>query len=405
MEKDIKNSIKIVFGICGGIAAYKSAELVSQLSQKGFDTRIIMTEHAAQFITPLTLATLSKNPVLVGSFENSTSGEISHIQIMEEAKAALIAPATANMIAKLAHGIADDILTTAMLMARCPIILAPAMNHYMYEHTATQENLSILIKRGYNIIGPAKGHLACGYIGDGRMEEPQLIMEILETILKKSNTLKDTSILITAGATQEFWDPVRFISNPSTGKMGYALAKEAILRGAKVTLVSGPTLLQPPGGAKFCPVISALEMLGVVKTEFPSHQIFISAAAVSDYMPKITAKEKIKKEKETLILQLKKNPDILMEIGKERKKGQIIIGFAAETSNLINNAKEKLHKKKLDFIIANDISKPDSGFGKDTNQATIIYKNGEIEPLSLLSKEMLARIILDRIEKIIVTVK
>lgn len=397
----MKNKVKVVVGISGGIAAYKAADLVSKIAQEDIDVQVIMTQHAAQFITPLTFAALSHKTVLTGNFESSNSGEISHIRIMEEASLVIIAPATANVIAKLAHGIADDILTTSMLMVRSPVILAPAMNVQMYKHPATETNLNILKERGFHIVGPAAGHLACGYIGEGRMEEPEKILRKLKEILLKKNSLKDIPILITAGATREHWDPVRFLSNPSTGKMGYALAQEAASRGAKVTLVSGPSNLEQPRDVHFYRITSADEMSKVVRKEFPKTKVFIGAAAVSDYRPIITHKEKLKKDNGSINIKLERTEDILKEAGEKKDKRQILVGFAAETERLKENALEKLNAKKLDLIVANNVSEPGSGFGTNTNKALIINKTGQSEEFPLMSKEELAKIILDKIELIV----
>lgn len=395
----MKKETKIVVGICGGIAAYKSADLISKFVQTGTNVKVIMTEHATQFITPLTIAALSKNPVLTGNFESSLSGEISHIKIMETADAVIVAPATANIIAKIANGIADDILTTAILMAKCPVILAPAMNTIMYDNPATKVNLSILENRGCHIVGPANGHLACGYEGKGRMEEPSVIFEELKKILSKQDTLSDVSILISAGATREHWDPVRFLSNPSTGKMGFALAKEASSRGAKITLVSGPTYLLPPQNVRFISTISAEDMRNAILQEFPNSDIFISSAAVSDFRPATKNISKLKKTNSgaAITLTLEQTPDILKEISAHKQQGQIIVGFAAETENLIENACKKLKEKHLDFIVANDISLPGAGFGSDTNQVTIIDAKGKIDSLPIMTKQLVAETIIDKI--------
>jgi len=385
----------VVLGVSGGIAAYKSAELVRLLVKEGIEVHCILTKHALQFITPLTLATLSGNRVLIGNFEASETGKIQHIALAEKADLILIAPATANVLAKLAHGIADDLLTTTALAAQGRVAVCPAMNVFMWENPATAENLHILESRGVEIIGPAKGELACGYEATGRMEEPTMILESVMLLLKRSHLLSGKKVLITAGPTREFFDPVRFISNPSSGKMGYALAHVALQMGAKVTLISGPTELTPPYGATVERVTTAFEMHEAVKRHFPACDFFIASAAVSDWKPKTQLEQKEKKGASSLLVELVTNPDILAEAGTQ-KKNQILVGFAAETENLEENAVKKLKEKNLDLIVGNLVSKNGkSAFGSDENEITLFFKDGTHQTFSPMSKRRAAYIILE----------
>ncbi len=389
---------KIILGVTGGIAAYKSAELTRLLTKAGYKVHCVLTDHAKQFITPLTFATLSGNPVLTGNFDGSESGEIQHIALAETADIILIAPATANIIAKIAHGIGDDLLTTLVLASQKQICVCPAMNLFMWENQATQENIKILKNRGIEIIGPSSGGLACGYEGIGRMEEPERILVEIQILMDTEQIYTGKKILITAGPTQEHFDPVRFLSNPSSGKMGYALAKAAAKFGAEVTLISGPVELIPPYGANFIKVKTADEMLEAVKTHFPECDLFISAAAVSDWKPKKYHPAKEKKSGENKIIELIPTPDILSSISKVKKE-QIVIGFALETENLEENAKKKLKEKNLDFIIANQIhTNGENPLGSDENEAALLSKNGEIKPFQKTSKLNLAHLILKEVE-------
>ena len=385
----------VVLGITGGIAAYKAAELTRLLIKAGADVHVIMTKGAAEFITPLTLQTLSKNPVHTDLFSLTQEAEVGHISLADRADIFVIAPATANLIGKISHGIADDLLSTTTMATKAPVLLAPAMNCNMYENPIVQENMSKLRGHGYHFIDSETGELACGYEGKGRMAEPSDILEEIETILSPKD-LKSERVLITAGPTFEAIDPVRFIGNRSSGKMGYALAKSALRRGAQVTLISGPSSHKPPRGSRFIGIESAEEMKRVVTANLKDATIVIMSAAVADYKPAKAASEKIKKGKGGLSLELERTPDILSEVGK-RKGKRLVIGFAAETENLVANATNKLKEKNLDLIVANNVKEPGAGFGVDTNIVTIIDRNGTIEELPQMTKEEVAGFVLDRI--------
>lgn len=385
----------VVIGIAGGIAAYKTADLISKIKKMEGQVQVIMTEAAKKFITPLTLQTLSQNPVITGLFTKPRTWEVEHVSLAEKADVFVIAPATANIIGKVANGIADDFLSTTIMATKAPVIFVPAMNTNMYENPITQNNINTLKKTGYSIIEPETGFLACGYTGRGRMPETSTILDEIYYVLEKKD-FKGKKILITAGPTRESIDPVRFISNHSSGKMGYCLAKAARLRGGKVTLISGPTYIEPPRGVKLIKVITACEMLQRVLENFEEADIIIKAAAVSDYRPKNYSNHKIKKKADDLQIPLERNPDILYEIGK-RKGHRILLGFAAETQNLIENAIKKLKEKNLDFIVANDLTKEGAGFAVDTNIVKIIDADGNIEEMPKMKKELLANIILDKV--------
>lgn len=385
----------IVLGITGGIAAYKAAELTRLLIKAGAKVHVIMTRGAAEFVTPLTFQTLSRNPVHTDLFSLTQEADVGHISLADRADLFVIAPATANIIGKIANGIADDLLTTSVMATKAPVLLAPAMNCNMYENPIVQENMEKLKKYGYHFRDSETGELACGYEGKGRMAEPTDILEEIETILSPKD-LKDERILITAGPTCEAIDPVRFIGNRSSGKMGYALAKMALRRGADVTLISGPSSLKPPRGARFIVIESAEEMGKAVMSNLKDATVVIMAAAVADYRPKKAVSEKIKKGKASLSIDLEKTEDILSEIGKKKGK-KLLIGFAAETENLVANAKKKLKEKNLDIIVANNVKEPGAGFGVDTNIVTIIDKKGNTEELPKMSKEDVAWIVLDRV--------
>ncbi|MBM2838376.1 MAG: coaBC [Deltaproteobacteria bacterium] len=385
----------IVLGITGGIAAYKACELVRLLMKAGASVRVIMSRGAAEFVTPLTLQTLSRNPVHTDLFSLTQEAEVGHISLADRADLFVIAPSTANLIGKIANGIADDLLTTTIMATNVPVLLAPAMNCNMYENPIVQENMNKLKGYGYNFIDSETGELACGYEGKGRMAEPGDIMEEIERILSPKD-LKGERIVVTAGPTCEAIDPVRFIGNRSSGKMGYALAKMAVRRGAEVTLISGPSSLVPPRGARFISVESAEEMRKAVTVKLKDATIVIMAAAVADYGPKKAASEKMKKGAGSISLALEKTEDILSEIG--RKKGKrFIIGFAAETGNLLANARKKLKEKNLDLIVANNVKEPGAGFAVDTNIVTIIDNKGNLEALPKMSKDEVAWKVLDRV--------
>jgi phosphopantothenoylcysteine decarboxylase/phosphopantothenate--cysteine ligase len=387
----------VVLGVTGSIAAYKSVELVRLLKKAGANVQVIMTKSGCKFIKPLTFQVLSQNPVITEMFKEPSRWDVEHVALADKADIFLVAPATANIIAKMAAGIADDILSSTLLATKAKIIVAPAMNVNMYENPITQRNIAALRKLDITVLEPEEGDLACGYSGKGRFPEPKDIVEHIKVILGKDGGLKDKRFLITAGPTREPIDPVRFISNYSSGKMGYALAEKAIQRGARVTLVSGPTNLSPPLGLEqFIAVKTAKEMYNAVLRHYDDVDVVIKSAAVADFSPKNIKSEKIKKHNTQMTIELEKNPDILQELGN-KKAGQILIGFAAETSDLTVNAHEKLRKKNLDFIVANDLTKAGAGFAADTNIVSIIYKDGRIEELPKMSKKDLANVILDRV--------
>jgi phosphopantothenoylcysteine decarboxylase/phosphopantothenate--cysteine ligase len=386
---------KIILGVTGGIAAYKTAELVRELVRAGAEVYVIMTRAAQAFITPLTFQTLSGNKVTTELFSLIEESEIGHISLADRAEVLVIAPATANIIGKMAAGIADDMLTTIIMATRAPLLLAPAMNVHMWENPLCQENIRKLRSRGYHFIDPQVGELACGYEGKGRLAEIPAIVEKIRALLSPQD-LKGETVLITAGPTEEPIDPVRFISNRSSGKMGFALARAARRRGAEVVLVSGPTALPFPPEVKGVPVRTAAQMRKEVLANLDTSSMLLMAAAVSDYRPRDTAAEKIKKSSGDLILSLELNPDILSEAG--RKKGQcFIVGFAAETGNLLPNARRKLAEKNLDLMVANDVSLPGAGFEVDTNIVKLIDPTGKTEEMPLMSKEELADRLFDRI--------
>jgi phosphopantothenoylcysteine decarboxylase/phosphopantothenate--cysteine ligase len=385
---------KIVLGVTGGIAAYKAADIASRLTKLHASVTVIMTENACGFIAPETFRAIVNNHVYTSVFDEKDKG-VAHIDLAQGADALLIAPATANFIAKAACGIADDMLTTTLLAAsNKKIIIAPAMNCHMYENPVVQENLQKLIGRGFVVIEPDSGHLACGEDGIGKLPQPEDIVERLVSEIAFEKNLKGKKVLITAGATKEAIDPVRYITNHSTGKMGYALAKMAKAKGADVTLISGETSLKKPLGVKFCSVVSAEDMYKAVSENFDDASIVIKAAAVADFRPIKTAENKVKKKDNNLNIELERTTDILEELGK-RKKNQILVGFCMETENLLENAREKLKRKNLDMICANSLTEEGAGFGKDTNIITVIEKNGRETRLPLDTKENLAASILD----------
>jgi len=389
---------KIVLGVTGGIAAYKTAELVRELVRAGAEVHVVMTKNAQSFITPLTFQTLSGNPVATELFSVIEESEIGHISLADRAEILVIAPATANIIGKIASGIADDMLTTIVMATKAPVLLAPAMNVHMWENPICQENIEKLRARGYKFVDPESGELACGYEGKGRLAEVPTIMEEIRALLSPKD-LAQEKILITAGPTEEPIDPVRFVTNRSSGKMGFALAHAARRRGAEVTLISGPTALPAPQKVNYISVRSAAEMREAVLNNLNNASILLMAAAVSDYRPKKAAPEKIKKSKSETVLELERNPDILAEAG-QRKGQRIIVGFAAETENLLQNARQKLKEKNLDLIVANDITLPGAGFEVDTNIVKLLDPSGKVEELPLMTKEELADRILDRIGRL-----
>ena len=386
---------KIILGVTGGIAAYKAAELVRELVRSGAEVFVVMTHSAQAFITPLTFQTLSGNKVTTELFSLIEESEIGHIALADRAELLVIAPATANIIGKIAGGIADDMLTTIVMATKAPVLLAPAMNVHMWENPICQENTQKLRGRGFHFIDPEAGELACGYEGKGRLAEIPAIVEEIRSILSPKD-LSGETILVTAGPTEEPIDPVRFLSNRSSGKMGFAVARAARLRGARVILVSGPSALPAPSGVKFIPVRTATEMREAVLGNLPGFSVLVMAAAVSDYRPKATSPKKIKKSQAELTLPLELSPDILREAG-QRKEKRLLIGFAAETESLLANARKKLTEKNLDLIVANDVSLPGAGFAVDTNIVKLIDRSGKIEELPLMNKEDLADRVLDRV--------
>ncbi|MCG8700895.1 MAG: bifunctional phosphopantothenoylcysteine decarboxylase/phosphopantothenate--cysteine ligase CoaBC [Bacteroidales bacterium] len=388
----------IILGITGGIAAYKAAILVRMLVKNGAEVKVVMTDLAKKFITPLTMATLSKHPVLVDFFNPENGEWNSHVDLGLWADAYVIAPATANTMAKMTHGIADNLLLTTYLSARCPVFIAPAMDLDMYKHEATQNNISILKDRGHTLIEPAEGELASGLEGKGRMEEPEVIFNALvEYFNTKKNLLAGKKVLITAGPTYELIDPVRFISNFSTGKMGYALAETASNHGAEVKIISGPVNIECPCGVQVKNVTTASEMFIETTKIADDYDIIILAAAVADFTPEQKSTEKIKNKDDAFSIQLKPTKDIAEHVGKNKKANQLVVGFALETGNEIENAKAKLVKKNFDYIVLNSLKDEGAGFGYDTNKVSIINSKGNVESLELKPKSEVANEIIKRI--------
>lgn len=398
---DLKGK-KILLGITGGIAAYKAAILVRLLVKEGAEVRVVMTPLAKQFITPITLATLSKNPILVEFFDPENGAWNSHVDLGLWADLYVIAPATANSMAKMAHGIADNLLLTTYLSIRCPVLIAPAMDLDMFTHSATQQNIETLRKRGVHIVEPASGELASGLEGKGRMEEPENILLAVKRILNSSQDLKGKKIIVTAGPTYENIDPVRFIGNYSSGKMGYAIAEELSSRGAEVTLVSGPVSVKTNDTRiKLVKVQSAQQMYEASIVEFAQMDAAILAAAVADFTPVVSAEQKIKREKENLTLELKPTVDIAAKLGEQKKSNQILVGFALETTNEIQNAQGKLARKNFDFIVLNSLQDEGAGFQVDTNKISIISKDKSVENYPLKSKQLVARDIVDKLSALL----
>jgi phosphopantothenoylcysteine decarboxylase/phosphopantothenate--cysteine ligase len=387
---------RVLLGVCGSIAAYKAVEVLRDLTRRGAEVRVVMTAAAERFVAPLTFATLSRQPVLTDLFTLDYGREIGHVAAPGRSHLLLVAPATANVIAKFAHGLADDFLTNIYLAATCPLLLAPAMDADMYRHPAVQENLEILRRRGARIVGPASGELASGIVGAGRLSEPAEIVAAAEAILLARSDLRGQVVLVTAGPTQEPVDPVRYLSNRSSGRMGFAVAEAARDRGARVILVAGPTELAPPAGVEVVRVGTAEEMRGAVVERFAEATVVVKAAAVADYRPARSHAHKLKKQEAALHLELEPTPDILGELGK-RKQGQVLVGFAAETDDLVANARDKLAKKNLDLVVANDVGAPGAGFAVETNRVTIVDRVGGAEALPLLPKRDVAERVLDRV--------
>ena len=386
----------VVLGVTGSIAAYKAASLVSALTKLHCDVQVIMTANAANFINPVTFETLTGRKCLVDTFDRNFSFEVEHISVAKRADLVLVAPASANVIGKLAHGIADDMLTTTLMACTCPKLISPAMNTAMYENPVLQDNLRLLEKYGYQIIEPASGHLACGDSGKGKMPEPD---ELLSWVLKEIAYKKDLTgkkILVTAGPTQESIDPVRFITNHSSGKMGYAIARAAMLRGADVTLVTGPVSIAPPPFVRVVPVLSAEDMFQAVTSVSDRQDAVIKAAAVADYTPLSVSDQKVKKKDGEMNIELKRTKDILKFLGEHKPDGQFLCGFSMETENMLRNSRKKLAQKHVDMIVANSLRTSGAGFGTDTNVVTLITRDGE-EELPLMSKDEVAHQILNRI--------
>jgi len=385
-------------GVAGGIAAYKAAEICSTLVKEGASVHVVMTEHATRFVGPVTFQALTGNQVITGLWDEPRQYEIAHVSLADKADLLLIAPATANILGKIASGAADDMLSTMVMATRAPVVLAPAMNCKMWENPIVGANVERLESLGYVFVGPEVGRLACGEEGIGRLAATEKIVQAVIECLARKRDLDGVSILVTAGPTQEPVDPVRFIANRSSGKMGYAIAGAAVERGAKVILVSGPTSLPEPPGVEAVGVQTAAEMLKAVLERLPDARVVIGAAAVADYTPKTPGKSKVKRSDAGLSLELSPTKDIMAEVSR-RKEGRVLVGFAAETENLVGNAKAKLDSKNLDLIVANDVSKPGIGFGADVNEVTIIDRSGGVEQLPRMPKVRIAHHILDLVKK------
>lgn len=390
---------KIVLGVTGGIAVYKAVDLVSRLRKAGAEVRVVMTKAATEFVTPLTFKEISSNAVAVSMWAENHEFNVEHIALADWADLIIIAPATANILAKAANGIADDLLSTVILAAKSPIIVCPAMNCQMYANPITQSNLKKLAEFGFVIMPPASGFLACGTSGIGRLPEPSEIISFVRHYLSKQNgDLKGFKVLVTAAGTREPIDPVRYVGNRSSGKMGYAVAQAAADRGAEVVLVTGPSALTPPPDVEVVKVETTLEMMNVVLARYSEMDVVIKAAAVADYCPHDVAKQKIKKATDdSLTIVLDKNPDILKKLG-ELKEKQFLVGFAAETQNLLANAAEKIKKKNLDMIVANDVTMADAGFNCDTNVVKFLFANGEVRNLEKMSKLEVAQELLNEVK-------
>ncbi|MBH5316761.1 bifunctional phosphopantothenoylcysteine decarboxylase/phosphopantothenate--cysteine ligase CoaBC [Paenibacillus sp. GSMTC-2017] len=389
---------RIVLGITGGIAAYKGATLCSRLVQAGATVHVIMTESATKFITPLTLQTLSRNQVFIDTFDERDPSVVSHINLADHADLIVIAPATANVMAKLANGHGDDMLSTTLLAATCPIIIAPAMNVHMYEHPAVVRNMELLAERGAMFVEPGTGQLACGYVAKGRLAEPEDIVVAIEDWFSKSNKLQGKRVLVTAGGTMERLDPVRYLTNDSSGKMGFAIAEAAKQMGAEVTLIAGRTTEKPPSGVKLIRTQSAADMLEAVTALYSNVDIVVKAAAVADYRPATIHEQKIKKTGEQLVLELERTTDILQTLG-EQKTHQLLVGFAAETEQVEHYALDKLRRKNCDLIVANDVSAPGVGFNGDTNAVEVYGPEGLVKAIPLMSKRETANQLMNLISE------
>ena len=388
----------VVLGVTGGIAAYKMPNLASALVKLGCNVQVLMTQNATQFITAVTFETLTGNKALVDTFDRNFSFQVEHIAVADQADLVMIAPATANVIAKLAHGLADDMLTTTVLACNCPKIVVPAMNTKMYENPVTQDNLNTLRRYGWEVVEPASGYLACGAVGKGKLPEPEVLLQVILHDLAHEKDMMGKKVRVTAGPTQEALDPVRYLTNHSSGKMGYAIAQAAARRGAQVTLVSGPVALKRLPYVETVDVVSAQEMFEAVAVRAAEQDILIKAAAVADYRPMMVAEDKMKKSDDALSIPLERTQDILGWLGQHRRPGQFLCGFSMETQNMVENSRKKLEKKQVDMIAANNLKVEGAGFGVDTNLLTLITKDG-LDELPLVSKEAAADLLLDRILK------
>ena len=388
----------VVLGVTGGIAAYKMANVASALRKAGANVHVIMTKNATEFITPLTFETLTNNRCMVDTFDRNFQYDVAHISLAKAADLMLIAPATANVIAKLAHGLADDMLTTTALAARCKKLVAPAMNTAMLENPITQDNLKQLEHYGFGIIQPAVGLLACKDVGSGKLPEPEVLLDAVARELSREKDLLGVRVTVTAGPTQESLDPVRYLTNHSSGKMGYAIAREAMLRGAEVTLISGPTALKPVPGVKLVPIVTAQDMLEAVQAALPETDILIKAAAVADYRPAAVSDQKLKKQDGELSIPLERTADILAWVSEHRHPGLFVCGFSMETENMLENSRKKLQKKHLDMIVANNLKTQGAGFGVETNVVTLITQDN-IQELPLMGKDEVAGKLLDEIQR------
>lgn len=388
----------VVLGVTGGIAAYKMPNLASALVKLGCNVQVLMTQNATQFITAVTFETLTGNKALVDTFDRNFSFQVEHIAVADQADLVMIAPATANVIAKLAHGLADDMLTTTVLACNCPKIVVPAMNTKMYENPVTQDNLNTLRRYGWEVVEPASGYLACGAVGKGKLPEPEVLLQVILHDLAHEKDMMGKKVLVTAGPTQEALDPVRYLTNHSSGKMGYAIAQAAARRGAQVTLVSGPVALKRLPYVETVDVVSAQEMFEAVAVRAAEQDILIKAAAVADYRPMMVAEDKMKKSDDALSIPLERTQDILGWLGQHRRPGQFLCGFSMETQNMVENSRKKLEKKQVDMIAANNLKVEGAGFGVDTNLLTLITKDG-LDELPLVTKEEAADLLLDRILK------
>ena len=386
----------VLLGVTGSIAAYKIASLASALKKLHADVHVLMTENATNFINPITFETLTGNKCLVDTFDRNFQYSVEHVSLAKKADVVMLAPASANVIGKIAHGIADDMLTTTIMACKCKKIVAPAMNTNMFENPIVQDNLKVLEHYNYEVISPAVGYLACGDTGAGKMPEPELLLEYILREIAREKDMKGLHVLVTAGPTQESVDPVRYITNHSSGKMGYALAKAAMLRGADVTLVSGPCAIEPPPFVKLVPVVTAKEMFDAVTSVSFEQDIIIKAAAVADYRPANVYEDKVKKHEEQMSIKLEKTDDILGYLGEHRLPGQFLCGFSMETQNMLGNSRAKLGKKHLDMVAANNLKVAGAGFQGDTNVLTLITQDEDVS-LQLMSKEDAANVILDKI--------